>query len=239
MAFIERGREPHSYKINIFGIRIRFRNKLEIKNNKVIVVKENGQEVRKTPRGLKVVFLGENSTIKIYSPCPKFENSKILCSDNNYVTIGSSNREISNIDVTIKSRNGKLKIGNNVKMRGGGIFIGDKDNLSVTIGDNCLIAKNVSIRTTDFHVIYDKETKQPLNIPADINIGNHCWLCNKSTVAKGVSLADDTIVAALTLVTKSFDKPNTIIGGIPAKVIKDQNSTWTEMSYEQYMRNMI
>lgn len=238
MKLIEKGLVPHSYKINIFGIRIRFRNKFEMKNNKVIIVSKNGKESVKTPKGLKVKFLGENSLVKIYSPCPKFKNCQITCYDNAFVSIGSSNREISNLTVNIFSKNGKLILGNNLKIRGGGIFIGDKENLSVSIGDNCLFAKTISIRTADYHVVVDKDTKQPLNEPASVNIGNHCWLCDEAVICKGVSLADDTIVGARSYVTKSFDKTNTIIAGIPARVVKDANTTWSEMSYEQYLASI-
>ncbi len=238
MINIEKGREAHSYKINIFGIRIKFRNIFEIKNNKVVVVKKDGTEVRKIPKGLKVIFRGANSTIKIYEPCPKFKNSQIMCFDNANVEIDSSNTTISNLSAHIISKNGKLKIGKNVKFRGTGIFIGDHDNLSVTIGDNSLFATRVAIRTGDYHVVYNALTKEPLNKPADVNIGKHCWLCEDVIIAKGVSLADDTIVSAKSYVTKSFAKPNTIIGGIPAKVIKDENTTWSEMSYEQYVESM-
>lgn len=238
MAFIEKGRDAHSYKINIFGIKIRFRNRFEIGNNKVIIVTKDGKELHKKPRGLKLCFLGKNSVVKIYSPCPKFENCKITCYDNALVSIGSSNREISNLKVHILSKNGKFLVGKNLKLRGAAVYVGNKDNLLVTIGDNCLVAKGVTIRTTDFHVIYDKDTKQPLNEPADVCIGNHCWLCDKATISKGVNLPDDTIVAAMAFVTKSFNKSNTIIGGIPAKIITDKNTTWSEMSYEQYLASI-
>ncbi len=238
MAFIEKGLAPHSYKINIFGIRIRFRNCFEMGNNKVIVVTPDGKERLRTPRGLKVLFRGSNSTVKIYSPCPKFENCKIVCYDNAFVSIGSSNRDISNLNINLLSKNGRLEIGKNVKIRGGGIFVGDADNLSVTIGDGCMFSKSVKIWTTDFHVIYDKETKQPLNKPKSVKIGNHCWLCDDVIISKGVSLPDDTIVGAKSYVTKSFEKSNTIIAGIPARVIKAENTTWSEKSYEQYLKSI-
>lgn len=236
MAFIEKGLAPHSYKINIFGIRIRFRNHFEMGNNKVIVVTKDGKEHRKTPKGLKVRFLGENSTVKIYSPCPKFENCLIICYDNAFVSIGASSRDITDLKAQVLSKNGRLEIGENAKIRGGHFFVGDKDNLSLKIGDNCMFAKTIRVWTSDFHVIFDKETKKPLNEPEDVSIGNHCWLCDDVVIAKGVSLPDDTIVGAKSYVTKSFKNPNTIIAGIPAKVIRAENTSWSEQSYEQYLK---
>lgn len=123
MAFIEKGSAPHSYKLNIFGIKIRFRNVFEVKSNKVIIVKENGKEIRKIPKGLKVVFHGQNSTVRIYSPVPKFFNSKIICNDNSFVSIGASNTEISNFRIHLYSNKASLKIGSNVRVRGGAFLL--------------------------------------------------------------------------------------------------------------------
>ena len=75
MFGLKKGRMPHSYIISIFGIRIRFRDKLACNNNNIIFVDESGKEHKKTTiNGLNIRFIGTNSTIKIYAPCPKFEN---------------------------------------------------------------------------------------------------------------------------------------------------------------------
>lgn len=239
MKLITKGRLPHSYVLNIFGLRIKFRNKFVLKNNKFIVVGVDGKEVRKSVKGLKIVFLGENSTVKVYSPCSKFRNTTIFCGDNASVVIEASTKNIYNLTAHVTSDGASLNIGKDVKIRGGSIVIKDSQNLSVNIGERCLIANGVKIRTTDFHTVFDNETKQPLNPPQSVNIGKHCWICENATIAKSVSIPDNTIVAAHSYVTKSFDKPNTIIGGIPAKIIKDQNTNWTEMPYEEYKDTLI
>tara|TARA_E500000178_G_C16910763_1_gene702512 strand:- start:132 stop:668 length:537 start_codon:yes stop_codon:yes gene_type:complete len=52
-----------------------------------------------------------------------------------------------------------------------------------------------------------------------IIIGKNCWIGAKATFLKGVELGDNCIVAAGSVVTKSFPK-NNIIGGIPARILK-------------------
>ena len=47
MGLIKAGSMPHSYKITFFGIRIRFRNIFSLKNNKIILVNEKGEQVKK------------------------------------------------------------------------------------------------------------------------------------------------------------------------------------------------
>lgn len=236
MNIIEKGTAPHSYKLNLFGLKIRFRNIFAFQNNKVVIIDKKGRETNKIPKGLKIQFLGANSIVKIYSPCPKFKNTRIVCGDNAEVVFGESNTKINNLFIHLISDGGKVIIGKNVKFRGSGyISVKENKNLTVKIGDNCLFADGVQLWTTDFHTVMDKDTKKALNPPASISIGNHCWICTGVIITKGVSLPEDTIAAARSVVTKSFQKTNTIIGGVPAKIIKDQNTTWTETPYNQYV----
>ena len=240
VKIIEKGTAPHSYKINLFGVRIRFRNFFAFKNNRIILVNTNGLEtVVKKIKGLDVKFLVANAVVKIYKPYPKFENSSIICGDNSVVSIGASKYKIVNSCINASASFTTVKIGSNNFIRGFYVSCTDKQNLVVNIGDNCLIANGVRLWTSDFHTVIDADTKEVLNTPAGINIGNHCWLCEDVTISKGVNLPDESIVAAKAFVTKSFYKKNTIIGGIPASIIKDANTSWSEKPYWQYANESI
>lgn len=57
-----------------------------------------------------------------------------------------------------------------------------------------------------------------------IVVGNNCFIGERATLLYGVELADNIIVAAGSVVTKSFSESNIIIGGNPAKKI----STWEQ-----------
>lgn len=52
-----------------------------------------------------------------------------------------------------------------------------------------------------------------------ITIGNNCFIGNKSIILYGVTIPDNTIVAAGSVVTKSISEPGKIVGGNPARVI--------------------
>lgn len=108
-------------------------------------------------------------------------------------------------------KDGKLSIGN--------CYI--NDNFQVTcakdihIGDNTIIARDVTVRSFDGHII---ETPG-FEMSKSISIGNHVWVGQGVSIMKGVCIEDDSILAAHSLVIKDV-KSNTIVGGNPAKVIK-------------------
>ncbi len=56
------------------------------------------------------------------------------------------------------------------------------------------------------------------------------------TILKRTNLPDGTIVAANSLINKEFSEQNTLIGGVPAKVLKS-NVKWNEGSYKINMEN--
>jgi len=83
------------------------------------------------------------------------------------------------------------------------------------IGDYTQISSNVGIITTN-HDYYDNRKvvyKRPTII------GKYCWIGMNSTILPGVELGDFTIVAAGSIVSKSFKKGYCIVGGNPAKLM--------------------
>lgn len=92
----------------------------------------------------------------------------------------------------------------------------------IEIGDHVTISSNVSF------VTHDNSAKYLFNDRGDlfgkIIIRNNCFIGQNATLMYGVELADNIIVAAGSVVTKSFHESNIIIGGNPAKVI----GTWDD-----------
>lgn len=92
-----------------------------------------------------------------------------------------------------------------------------KEAFLVEIGDNVTISINVTF------VTHDNCVKLLLPNYSDcfgkIKIGNNCFIGENAMLLYGVTLADNIIVAAGAVVTKSFFESNIIIGGNPARII--------------------
>ena len=84
------------------------------------------------------------------------------------------------------------------------------------IGDYTQIAPNVIIVTAN-HDLYDSRK----HICSPVKIGKYCWIGGGAKIMPGVELGDWTIVGAGAVVTKSFPQGHCVIGGIPARKIKD------------------
>ncbi|HXB32756.1 MAG TPA: acyltransferase [Puia sp.] len=96
----------------------------------------------------------------------------------------------------------------------GGCYITGRGGL--VIGDYTQIAPNVVIVTAN-HDLYDTRKHHE----APVTIGKYSWIGAGATVLPGVELGDWTVVAAGAVVTQSFREGYCVIGGVPAKKIKD------------------
>jgi acetyltransferase-like isoleucine patch superfamily enzyme len=93
-------------------------------------------------------------------------------------------------------------------------------NEKIIIGHNVMIAQAVSIRDTD-HKYADIDTpmlKQGI-ITAPIIVGDDVWIGYGVSILKGVTIGSGAIIAAGSIVTKNVP-PYSIVGGVPAKIIK-------------------
>lgn len=139
------------------------------------------------------------------------------------------------------NKEAKMVVGNGVTMvRGtrviinkGVIFIGNHYccngdcsficTTKIVIGNDNICGWNTRFNTSDGHHIYEKGEEKPME--GEISIGNHVWIGSHCNIGKNTFIADDCIVAQNSLVGKRFDRPHCLIGGLPAKVIKE-NYSW-------------
>lgn len=105
------------------------------------------------------------------------------------------------------------KIGKNVFINFDCVFL---DWGGITIEDNVLIAPKVSL-LSEGHPLDPKERKSL--VPAPIHIKKNAWIGANATILPGVTVGENAVVAAGAVVSKDVPD-NTIVGGIPAKVIK-------------------
>ena len=95
----------------------------------------------------------------------------------------------------------------------------------LTVGDDVLLGWRVNIRDSDGHSIYDDITKIKNPIQKNITIGNHVWIASYVDILKGTEIKDNSVIAYRSCVLSKFDKANCIIGGYPAKILRE-NINW-------------
>lgn len=108
---------------------------------------------------------------------------------------------------------------------GEGVFINAcchfQDHGGVTIGDGCQIGHNVVFATLNHEL--SPEERQTTR-PAPIVLGKNVWIGSNSTILPGVTIGDNTVVAAGAVVTRDV-AANVVVGGVPARLIKEIRHT--------------
>lgn len=152
-------------------------------------------------RGLALIERFQMSTITIGEHCTFISSSWFNFRGVNHPCILQTGRS-----------GAKIQIGNHCGFSGCSI-VADQE---VTIGDHSTIGSNV--------IIGDRDDHQDLytSFPKPVRIGSHVWIGMNATIMKGVTIGDNSIIAAGALVTKSVPQ-NEIWGGVPAKFIKKRN----------------
>lgn len=107
-----------------------------------------------------------------------------------------------------------ITIGKDVFINSGCHF---QDQGGIEIGNGCLIGHNVVLATIN-HDLYPENNR--VNHYAPIKLGKSVWVGSNSTILPGVTVGDWAVIAAGAVVTRDVP-PLTIVGGVPAKVIRN------------------
>lgn len=91
-----------------------------------------------------------------------------------------------------------------------------QDQGGIKLGDNCLVGHNVVFATLNHG--FAPEERQSM-LPAPIVVGRNVWIGSNSTILQGVTIGDNSIIAAGSVVTKDVPA-NTIVAGVPARFIR-------------------
>lgn len=176
----------------------------------------------------KIRIVGENNLIEV-------QNNTLLNVDirirghNNKLIIGSDS-SIKGI-ICIKGNNLSVLIGNHTSF--GDVYILCQENSNVEIGSYCMFSRNIEIRTTDAHAVIDIKTGKRLNPAQSIIIGDHVWVSLGVLINKGAMIPDDCIVGAGAFINKPFTESNTILAGMPAKIVR-RSVTWNRTRRKFY-----
>jgi acetyltransferase-like isoleucine patch superfamily enzyme len=220
-----------------------------VKAGRWLLLKERGG-ISQSIRGNRNVFRAEEV---------KLNNVELdILGDDNQIIIGKGGA-LTNVRFRLRGSGHRIEFGENCRIsRGAVLWFEDENGLlqvgsnttmvevhiavtepgsKVIIGEDCMFANDIDLRTGDSHSVIDMSTGERLNYPDNIKIGRHVWIAPHSVILKGVNIGENSIVATGAVVTKSFE-PGVIIAGNPAKMIKagvswSRNRIGTTREYEK------
>lgn len=91
-----------------------------------------------------------------------------------------------------------------------------QDQGGIRIGDDSLIGHNTVLATLNHDINPDRRADMH---PAPIIIGRNVWIGSNVTVLPGVTIGDDSVVAAASVVTKDV-RGGTVVVGSPARMVR-------------------
>lgn len=190
----------------------------------ISVQKYNSFEFNSIIKQSKIRVNGKDNEIKIADG--NFKRVRIGIDGNSNKVLIDKDVYIRNLTIIIQGNNHTLFIGSKTEI-GGANIVCCGQNTTIKIGENCLIASDINIKSCDGHSIY--HDNRVINHSKDIFIRNHVWIGQSVSILKGVTIEENTIIGMHSLVTAGKFESNVVLGGSPARVLKN-NVTWGKES---------
>ena len=184
------------------------------KNNRLIILDDGGNETDlKGIENLEIYFEGDNNVIRFYKSSKIFSKLVIRCKSNVFISVGQ-NCKIYDLNLGGDvSDNVNLTIGDGTTLLGVIIFLCDEPGGKVEIGRDCMFSSYIVIRYSDGHAILDYKTKNPINFPKNVKIGNHCWIGWRANILKGANIPDNSVVGMGSIYTTSSNPDVDCVSG--------------------------
>lgn len=129
---------------------------------------------------------------------------------------GSTGKEL-NIEPSLRCDYGSnIHVGDNFYANFDSVFL---DVCEIRIGDNCMIAPGVHIYTAT-HPVNPLERISGVEYGKPVTIGDNVWIGGRAVINPGITIGNNVVIASGAIVTKDVPD-NVIVGGNPAKIIKE------------------
>ena len=115
-------------------------------------------------------------------------------------------------------KSGEIILGDNVDFMMWSL-VSASENAKVRIGDNCKIAHNVSIKTTEHQIVDHGDCIAGDGVFRDITVSEGCWICAGAIITPGVTVGRHNVVGAGAVVIDS-SPDDVLLAGVPASVKK-------------------
>lgn len=175
-------------------------------------------------RHCKFRVYGDNNRIvfaeSIYGICNVMIN---IFGNNNLIQIGK-NFATDGLCFSIEDDNNKIILGENCH-GGENSELAAIEGTNIVLGGDCMLSANITVRTGDSHSVLNAQSKQRINPSKSVVIGEHVWIGNTVLIFKGTEVGSHSVIAGGSVVTGKKFPENCIIGGNPAKIVKE-NIDW-------------
>lgn len=185
----------------------------------------------KLPAGIQIIF-----DVKAKDSCVVIDNdftgrgSKITVSNKNCVVYIGKDVALVNVKMKLLGPNDFILVGGGVSVTSTNAWItslnSGLDSNGIIIGDHCLMAEGVLIRSADGHPLIDLSTNTQINkSQRPVVIDPYCWIGQRSTILKNVHIGACSIVALGAVVTKPCSSFS-MLSGVPAKATSLSGKLW-------------
>ncbi|MGD0876793.1 MAG: acyltransferase [Anaerolineales bacterium] len=166
---------------------------------------------------VRLDIIGDNNRIRIGAGCVLSNVYFRIRGSGHQIEFGDNCRISRGAVLWFEDRAGVLQVGSGTTMVE--VHIAVTENSKVIIGEDCMFANDIDIRTGDSHSVINAQSGERLNYAEDVVISRHVWIAPHTVILKGVTIGENSIIATGAVLTKSCE-PGVIMGGNPAKVIK-------------------
>ncbi|MBR4348340.1 MAG: acyltransferase [Fibrobacter sp.] len=183
--------------------------------------------IRKLTRKSSVLFFRSISTAK---PEGKFCTiAPVLCEGKGRIVVGEGtlfgyieDAEFwtSYVFLNPRTAESKISIGKNCQICNH--FTAICEGPGIEIGDNVLVGTSVNVYDTDFHEVDPERRLSGTPKMGKVVIEDNVWIGDRVTILKGSKIGKNSVVAAGAVVAGEFPA-NVVIGGVPARVIREIN----------------
>lgn len=119
------------------------------------------------------------------------------------------------------------------------------DVCPITLGNGVWIGANVTLATPNHPFLSEErlcaeypDGYHDLEYASPITIKDGCWICSSATICGGVTIGENSIIAAGSVVLHDVP-PNSIVAGVPAKIIRQIDESDRIDVWETYIKNEI
>ena len=164
---------------------------------------------------------GRDNILEIGDMCRLRNLHLVVRRNGNRIVIGSAVRVNNRLDLWVDGGS-TIVVGPRTTVESAHLAATERTKL--TIGEDCMIASDVEVRTGDSHSLLTADGTR-VNPARTIAVEDHVWLATRSMILKGVHLHSNTTVAAGSIVTRSTTTSGEVLAGSPAQQVRSE-TTW-------------